>query len=271
MIGEFLWRRLVELKKALPDAYIMLLGDYRQAPPVEENPIDYFNHSSVKYMCNYHKIEFTVRQRYDEALWDFAEDVYENNNTDFSKINVVENPSAQILSKTTNICFYNRTRKHINRIVNAYVAKHQDVVYSVEFVSDPTKKKELQQTALLYIGCPIIAHKNYTSRIDGELDIHCVNNETFVITSIDAENIVSTSIRADDDGEPVEHTFRIDTNEFHDYFCLNYCSTTHKQQGATIDNNVIIFDYESMSRELKYTAVTRVKKLTQISIVSDDE
>lgn len=269
MIGEFLWRRLVELKATLPRAYIMLLGDYRQAPPVEENPIDYFNHSAVKYLANYTKIEFTVRQRYDEALWDFAENVYENSNTDMTKINIIENPTPDILAKTINICFYNSTRKYINRIVNEYVAQKQSDVYNMPFESD--NKKALQQTAIMYVGCPVIAHKNYTTRGGEEVVINCVNNEVFTITSIDDSKITATSMRTDDDGEPVEHNFTIDTEDFHDYFCLNYCSTTHKQQGATIDNNVVIFDYSVMSRELKYTAITRVKKLSQITIVSEDD
>lgn len=268
MIGEFLWRRLVELKKALPKAYIMLLGDYRQAPPVEENPIDYFNHSAVKYLANYTKVEFTVRQRYDEALWDFAEDVYERQHTDMSKVNVIQHITPGLLENTTNICFYNSTRKDINEMVNKYVAKKHSDVYSIEFESD--NKKALQQSALLYVGCPIIAHKNYTTRGGGEVVIHCVNNETFTITEIDDERLVASSKRTDDDGEEIDHTFTIDTDEFHEYFCLNYCSTTHKQQGATINNNVIIFDYDYMSRELKYTAITRVKKLTQISMYMND-
>jgi ATP-dependent exoDNAse (exonuclease V) alpha subunit len=131
---------------------------------------------------------------------------------------------------------------------------------------DQPADKQKQQDALLYVGCPVIAFKNFSSKSKGEHTIHCVNNEAFTIKLINAESIVAVSKRAGEDGEPEEHTFTISTDEFHEFFLLNYCSTTHKQQGATIDNDIIIFDYEDMPRELKYTAVTRPKKLSQISI-----
>jgi hypothetical protein len=268
MIGEYLWRRLAELKKALPLAYFMLLGDYRQAQPVEENPINYFDSSVVKYMSNYQKIELTVRQRYDEDLWDFAERVYEDDVTDYEKIKCVSRIVPAHLEKTTNICFYNSTRKHINKVVNNFVAATQTVKFNLPYTvkEDQPADKQKQQDALLYVGCPVIAFKNFSSKSKGEHTIHCVNNEAFTIKLINAESIVAVSKRAGEDGEPEEHTFTISTDEFHEFFLLNYCSTTHKQQGATIDNDIIIFDYEDMPRELKYTAVTRPKKLSQISI-----
>lgn len=261
MIGKFLWRRLVELKKYLGNtSYFMLLGDYRQAPPVEqgEEEMDYFESSAVKYMSNNHKIEFIVRQRYDEALWDFAEDVYEREYTDYNKVRTIETYTPADLIKTTNICYYNNTRKHINAIVNKYVADRTADKYLVEYDAGEEQKPK-QQTAYLYKGCPIIASVN-SKKID------IINNETYTIKEIDDLNAVAVSQRLNENGEVEEHRVEFSTDEFHSYFLLNYCSTTHKQQGATIDNDIIIFDYECMSRELQYTAITRVKKLSQIII-----
>jgi hypothetical protein len=256
MIGSFLWRRLVELKKHMK-AYFMLLGDYRQVPPVEEGEsADYFNSSAMKYMSNYQQIEFIERQRYDEALWDFAEDVYEREHTDLSKVHSASKFDINFLMNSTNICYYNATRKFVNKHLNEYAAKTKESKYVVEFESEDAKAK--QQTAILYAGLPIISIKN-----NKKFDM--VNNETYIVKSVDDEKLTAIAMRAID-GEEHEHVVCIATEEFHNYFMLNYCSTTHCQQGATINNDIVIFDYENMSKELRYTALTRAKKLSQIHI-----
>jgi hypothetical protein len=221
----------------------------------EGESTDYFNSSAMKYMSNYQKIEFVERQRYDEALWNFAEDVYERQFSDLSKVNTIRTIDDSFLITTTNICYYNTTRKYLNARLNKFASAGKDA-YIVEFESDDAKAK--QQTAILYAGLPIISHRN-----NKKLDM--VNNETFTVRSVDEETVVAVSKRVVD-GVEEEHVVSIPTNEFHNYFMLNYCSTTHCQQGATIDNNIVIFDYDRMSRELRYTALTRAKKLSQIYV-----
>lgn len=255
MIGQFLWRRLVELKKHM-NAYFMLLGDYRQVPPVEEGEsTDYFDSAAMKYMANYQQIEFTQRQRYDEALWNFAEDVYERESEDLSQVKTASKFEYNFLLKSTNICYYNSTRKYVNKVLNEFAAKNKES-YVIEFTSEDTKAK--QQTAILYKGTPIISIRN-----NKKFDM--VNNETFMIDRID-DNMLSAITMRVVEGKEVPHYVTIPTAEFHNYFMLNYCTTTHCQQGATIDNNIVIFDYENMSKELRYTAITRAKRLSQIHI-----
>lgn len=275
MIGQYLWRRLVELKKAVPNAHFLLCGDYRQVPPVEEteHTIDYFNCSALKYLANYTKIEFSVRQRYDEALWDFAEDVYERNTTDLSKVKVLSEDAItpEVLAGSNMICYFNATRKRINKMMNDYYSAKASVVVSVPYEpgEDDTmdsKKMDLPQDADLYPGVPIIAHRNVKDKeSDGLL---MANNECFVVEDVDDEQVVAVSKRINEDGEEEEHRINIATNEFHKHFLLNYIATTHKSQGATIDNNIVVFDYERMTRNIRYTAITRSKKLSQITIVA---
>jgi hypothetical protein len=258
-----IWRRLAELKKALHNARWRLMGDHRQCPPVEENPINYFDASVVKYLCNNQRVELMVRQRYDEALWNFAEDVYERLLTDMSLVKTMKEQDMAILSKTTNICYFNRTRKDLNEKINQYVAKS-----IVDKIDSPfeSEEEEYQQSAILYVGLPIIAHRNFSKTVEGERVMMCANSESFVVTRLDDELLTAVSVRPDEEGNPCDHEFVLKTAEFHKFFCLNYCSTTHKQQGATIDNDIVIFDYSAMSRELRYTALTRAKRLNQITI-----
>jgi len=263
MNGSFIWRRLAELKKALPDARFLLLGHSWQCEPVEEKPIDYFNSPVVKHLAHFQRVELTETQRYDIPLRDFVRDVYLRENTDFSKINVIRSVNVADLAKTTNICYFNKTRKILNERINQHVAGTQAMKMEMPFeVAEEDKDKEFsQQNAILYPGLPIIAHKNFSRPVDGVPEMMCVNSESFMIRSLTAECLTAVSVRPEG-----EHLFLIKPSEFHEYFLLNYCSTTHKQQGATIDGNVVIFDYWAMTQKIRYTALTRVKRLDQIGI-----
>ena len=271
MIGSYLWRRLVELKKALPLAHFMLAGDYRQVPPVEEGePFDYFECPAMKFLANYTRIEFKERQRYDEDLWNFAEEIWEQDRTDTSKIKVIEQYRAtpRFLHNKYAICYFNDTRKTVNKMMNDFYAdKEQQLVIVFPYKPDEKDegKKQLQQDAKLYKGLPVIAHHNQKAKDCDELLY--ANNECFIIKEIDEDLITMVSQRPNEDGEMEDHEVQVPTNEFHKHLLLNYCSTTHKSQGATIDKDIVIYDYQQMTKNIKYTAVTRCKKISQITLV----
>lgn len=270
MIGAFLWRRLVELKRYLGNsAYFLLSGDYRQAPPVEEEEYNYFDSSAVKYLSNCNRVEFTERKRYDLDLWNFAEDVYERDVTNLSLVKRANRDDLIFLSQTANICYYNKTRKYMNDRINTYVAqtKIEKVLVKYEHSEDSpiTKEKALQQDAIIYAGLPVMAIKTNSKKQTKGTLLRCVNNESFIVEEI-GDTIILSATRINEEGEEYKHSITIDIKEFHELFIMKYCSTTHKQQGDTIDKDIVIFDYNCMSKNLKYTAVTRAKKLSQIHI-----
>ena len=86
---------------------------------------------------------------------------------------------------------------------------------------------------------------------------HCC--EEFMIVELDDEEFV---LKRDEDDELM--TF--DIEDFHKYFVVNYCATTHKSQGATIEIPIIIWDWNKLQqdRNVGYTAITRAKAITQI-------
>jgi hypothetical protein len=266
MIGEFLWRRLVELKIVVPNAYFVLCGDYRQVPPVEQlaKPVDYFECSAMKYLSNYSRIEFIQRQRYDLPLWNFAEKVWEEDTTDYAVVQTEngDDITPEYLDGKNVICYYNETRKSINQLMNEYHSEQVGGEYIFEpFIPSEGKTDSKQQDAYLYVGLPILAHMNKRVE-DGEGELMFANNECFTITSIDGTTFTAVSQRPDGDW-----SITIPIEEFHTYFLLAYCATVHKSQGATIDNDIVIFNYNRMTKNLKYTAITRAKQLTQIVIV----
>ena len=246
MNGLMIWERLVQLKKALPNSRFLLLGDKRQCQPVEDVAFDYFNSETVKWLASHQRVELLERQRYDLPLWTFAEDVYERGVCGLDQSGM---PTLDELAKATNISYTNRTRKHINAIVNKHLALGQ--VFPAE-----AGESQYSQPCLLYVGMPIIAHMNFTS--GGVLQ--CANSERFTIESIDAEKMVAI-------GRNGEHRMELAVSDFAKYFLPAYCTTTHKLQGATISGPINIFDWPIMTREIQYTACTRAKALSQIRLV----
>ena len=273
MLSSFLWRCLVELKKVLPNAFFILCGDYRQIPPVEEgnDNYDYFKCSALRFLSCGNKIEFSQRQRYDERLWDFAEEVWEDP-ADKRHHYEAKTPTLDEMVGSSNICYFNRTRKQINARLNKYVAEVIDRKIELPFVQEEFDPKALQQDAIIYPGLPIISIKNCFYKQDGKTtdEMETANNEMFEIIDFDSDFFVCETQRLTEEGDLATHTITIPLDEFHNRFVLNYATTTHKSQGATIDNNIIVWDYEQMTKNLKYTAITRAKKLSQISIANNN-
>jgi len=241
MNGKALWKAMVEFKRRV-NALFLFCGDYRQVRPVEDGNVEYFGSAALKWLCNFHRVELVERQRYDEALWKFAEDVFEKGETDYNAVQVVTNVPDSELSKAVNISWTNATADDINKRANEYGR--------VGDISVETEKGKVW----LYTGLPIIATKTCA-----KIDI--AKNEMFVVRSV-GEELVAVSTRVEG-----EHVVAIATEDFGTFFALNFCSTTHKQQGETISGPIRIWDYDRMDKHLRYTAVTRAKSLSQISIV----
>ena len=248
MISGHLWRLLCELKR-LTKAAFLLVGDYRQLPPVENDEVDYFEHPAIKWLCDSTRCELTEMKRYDIDLWNVSENVYEDEK--YNPIELYDNVSIQEMSKSHNISYTNRTRKRINEAVNNYMTKNKKYI-NIEYTGD---KKEPPQSVRAYDGMPLIATKNSKK---GEM----VNNETFKIKSVDEKQLVAVSQRVEGENEII-----IKTEEFHKVFLMGYCLTAHKSQGETINRRINIYDWGIMDKRLKYTAITRTTKKENVKII----
>jgi hypothetical protein len=264
MIGRDLWRRLCLLKQELPDLIFLLLGDDKQIEPVEDNGIkDYFNHPAVKYICNYNKNILNVRKRYDEILYNLLEDV--------DNINVSDITKYPKLITDRNICYYNKTRIRVNKMWNDKNKKDGDLFLSKPVArltrngninQDDEKYFKLTQDMYIYEGLPIIAMRTL---YDKETDLLLfANSETFNICFIGDEEIGIYNERPDENGEKQPYNISIPIEDFNQYFLMNYCSTTHKAQGETITENFTIYDWDAMTTKLRYTALSRARKIDQV-------
>jgi hypothetical protein len=264
MISSELWKYLMLLKKENPKAIFILLGDYRQLPPIEQSrntKTDIFNHPVVKYLCNNNRIELTEKQRYDEGLWDFLEKGYESE--DWNGLEERPIDFAEIYNGK-NICYYNRTRVDINkRCMGYFKTQAQNPMYlgfipkQVEIdgvmKDDPTDRR---QSVYIYHDLPVMSWKN-------SIDLGIVNSEEFRVLDYDDEHIILTR---DEGGEDIE----IETVKFHEYFLPNYCSTAHKSQGATYKGKVLLWDWNTIKQDkhLAYTACSRATALEKLVVAT---
>lgn len=233
MIGPDMWRILCEVKKALPKSKFILLGDYRQLPPVGVDR-DFFESSMVRFLAGGIRADLTEKQRYDQALWDLAEAI----NTD----QPYEVRRGRIMTGR-HLCHYNNTRMRINAMLNEkrglFLAAGDE---------------EGAQDTWVYPGLPVIATRNFSK---GD-DIYCVNSEAFTVIS------VGDRIRVASQRPEGEHIWDILPEEFHKYFVMNYATTVHRAQGETIEGPVTIWDWRGMDKRMLYTAVTRATKAENV-------
>jgi len=254
MINSNLWNKLMVLKKTTKAIFI-LLGDYRQCPPIESGKeIDYFTHPYAKRLVNYNRCELTKPQRYDLKLWKWLEDFYEGGyegNEICKKKLTIEN----ILYRK-NICYSNKTRRYINQLCMEHFKKEKTwLVLEV-----PEKcKNEYADKAFIYNELPVMA-------VAGNRDMEIINTEEFWVKEFSSSESKMVLYRDEDKTAELEVEFK----DFHKYFVVNYAATTHKSQGATITKEINIFDWYRMieDRRIGYTAVSRGKTCEQVVICS---
>jgi hypothetical protein len=265
MVSSYLWRRLYHLHDITKIPFL-LVGDFRQIPPVEDMRYeDYRNHPTLIELGKNSYIELEKIHRYDTALADLTKSLEGMNHikkTDFKKK----------IGKV-NICYLNKTRKKINGLLNTKLRPLEGFVISPMAEWHDHKKKspeenkvahqewlknEPTQDIFVYEGMPMIARINKGEEIS--------NNEKYVVKEI-GDEITLTSMRASEEGEAEEHEFKCSLENLQDYMLCCYCMTTHKSQGVTINGAVTIHDWDLMDMKLRYTAITRVKKLENVYMI----
>ena len=256
MVNTKLLNMLKIVKKFNPKLVFILCGDGGQLPPIEDNGIevDILNHSIVKYLAHHNSIELTERQRYDLPLWEYLKEGFTNGNWgELPKVRV----SPEDILNNKAICYYNKTRKTINKYCNDYFRKKNECLF-IEDVTEYDKNgleivKQTQDT-YLYKGLPIMATKNNSK-------IGLINSDEYIVIDYDDEKFM---VQLDITGE--ENIIILPIEYFHNLFVMNYVATTHKSQGATYTNNIYLFDWCKLieDRRIIYTAVSRGTALSKI-------
>ena len=275
MNTAWIWNYILWLRKmtTLP---IVLCGDWGQCRPVENHKTrfdKYKDHPAIQNLIGNSKITLTKNHRCEDDK-PFAEFLSKNKHS-MNSINVREFSYVQNLRQqnlpfiTKHLCYFNSTRKRINREVSEEVLKRQGGIFyevnpfnkknknekvvftqqwadGIEYDDVPIEgnDKNPQQKIKIFTGTPMIA------RMTEEKGKKLFNNEDFVITEITEENVKLQSQNRDLE-------YEISLEELQSKFLVAWCLTTHKAQGQTIKEKLMIHDWAAMNNELKYTAMSR--------------
>jgi len=263
MLNEKLWTQLVNIKRVSGATFILLGHDF-QLPPIEDKDHNYFDSSIVRFLTNNNRIELTELQRADKELddWlmDFMKEGKIGDNLAFGK--TIEYGSY-------NICYYNKTRVAVNKLYMEHY-KPDDALFIEHVKKD---KDDRASSIYIYEGLPVMAIKNKTKKKkskdeEEELNqtIYC-NSDTMKVVSYNDTHITMELDTPDEDDNNI---IVVKIEDFHKSFVCNYCSTTHKNQGATITQNIQLWDWEKMrsDRRIAYTAVSRAKRIQQVKVVA---
>jgi len=245
MIGKQLWKFLLLVKQKHNPIFI-IAGDYRQLPPIEnEDNYDYFRSQMFVYLTEGTRIELTERQRYDLEMWEWLENFYENGIIgDALKYGEIDYGAKHL-------CYYNKTRVYINDLMMKY-HKTPSALY---LPHKPKNDDDRARSAYIFKGLPVMSVKN-----SKKYDV--INSDIFLVEKYDDSIIYLKDLNA-------ERIVEVAVEDFHIIFVVNYASTIHKVQGATILQKINIWNSEKIlaDKHLGYTAISRGKTMGQITIV----
>jgi len=252
MIGSNLFSKIIELSQLQPHIKFILVGDFKQLDPVNDSSsLDMW-----KYFINHHYELQICKRAENKETFDINKKLRNYQPVSLDTFNSTDDYTENKL----NLCHTNAERRYIN---NQCIKKYAcgdiyniiDEVEEAEAKEDETeetiKRKELHT---LYKGMPIMLLKTIQ-----KLKIY--NGYMFeVIDIVEKEYITIKRIN-----NWCSQEYDVGWNRLKD-FVPCYCMTIHKSQGQTFTQPYTIHGYEQLNPTMKYVAVSRCKKIEQISI-----
>jgi len=233
MVQSNLYYALVKARRY--GVKLIMLGDFKQLPPVGEEYIDFENTSLLKYLCDNNRIVMTKNRRYDEETTDIVR------NLKIEKLEKINEEDIDYTVLKTHISWTNETRKRIN-------LRCMEVNRGKDYF-------EVSDNMFIYEGLPLICTKADSKR---ELVKGC---------SYTVESITKDEMKANIKGEIYNEEDLINLFE------PGYCTTVHCKQGDTITRDYCIFETDrviscnSSSDKWLYTALSRCSHYSNIKIV----
>lgn len=274
------WNYIIWLKKLLK-LPILLCGDWGQVRPVEKTKSIYDKYYLHPRIHNFitAEAELLVNHRIGDGQEEYAK-LLHNNKSTMENINVTEfilDDDEPIPTK--NICYLNKTRKRVNNMISELIIESKNIqeneIFTIEpkakqvekeeeqYIEEPNqygvklnnKKDDPTQTIKVFANTPMIA------RVTEDKGETLFNNEDFVIHSITKKETTLRSLNRKED-----YFYKIETPKLQSKFLVAWAITTHKAQGQTIKEKIKIWDWGYMNTELRYTAMSRVTKRSDVFI-----
>ena len=234
MVKYTLWQVLKGLREEFPNIKLILLGDFDQIPPIENDTRDYENSTMLKELSDWNKYIFTRNMRSDDKVFKLQLDILNENKIDFERFGRKR--------CNVNLCFTNRMRKLVNSTCMTRFEYEGDVLeYSEHSINVNTYHQEDFRVGA---GMPVMA-------IHTNKKLGFCNGERFEVAFIGfgLVDLGDIQIKADD---------------FFTNFVPAFCITCHKAQGATFDVDYCIFERELFSKNMLYVAVSRTTDINKI-------
>ena len=89
------------------------------------------------------------------------------------------------------------------------------------------------------------------------------NNETFTCKKIETDFITINN--------EMKEELKIPIEIFHKLFLLQFCITTHKSQGLSLNSKYCIHEVNKFDNKLLYVALSRATEYDNINIVMDKD
>jgi ATP-dependent exoDNAse (exonuclease V) alpha subunit len=229
--------------KKLQNCKLIISGDFNQLDVINDlKKYDYNNACILKELCDNNNLVLTKCRRSDDKLFNLIQ---------FDNINNLTHNDFNDKETDMNICWTNEKRKQINE-------QYMKAAYKKAKTSKYIKLNKLEyddnsQDVILVSKTPVIGKVN-----NSKLGI--INNERYTIKKVDEKNKELTILN--DRNEIV-----INADQFQKLFRIGYAFTTHSSQGLSIDKPYTIYEFNRMSKKLKYVALSRSTRYEYINIM----
>jgi ATP-dependent exoDNAse (exonuclease V) alpha subunit len=149
-----------------------------------------------------------------------------------------------------------KNRKKSMKEINNKIQELEQKLEKANYIQLPKKINDASsQDVILMVGTPIIAKVNKLSKKDIETNYAFANNEEFVITKINGDDIYTSG------------DFIVNKNDFQNLFNVAYCITCFKAQGQTYDFDYTIWEWHRFTDRMKYVALSRSTNINYINII----
>jgi hypothetical protein len=241
MVYELMYKYFTTIHRLKPHLKFILSGDFRQLSPVNDRvgDVDYKNSFVLRELTNFLRLELTECRRSDDDVYNLSLNVNGISPNQFKSDKI----------HFFNICFLNKTRHQVNKkCMDVKIKKAKGAKLAILNIG---KLHTTDYEILLCKGIPIIARVN-------SIQMQIMNNELFTIEKV----IKKTNTIIIQSGEK---SLTFQQEDFKKYFELAFCITNYGSQGETFNEPYGIYDWNLMSKNGKYVAITRATSINQIN------
>ena len=249
MSNIYIYNKIREFVKNNPDKIIIGAGDTKQLPPINDltntQPHDQYANQCIDKIFKY-SIYLKISKRVsDDEQRKKLEDAYND-------MWINEMPVDKWVEK------HARYTSEIN-------PHYMNIAYTnirCKSVSDEVRKK-LGKKGLYEVGEEIICRLYLKTDRDAKFNanirykILCINSSGIIIENIKDKN-----------------KYTLTEELLNKHFRYGYCATCHSCQGASIDNNIVIHEWDKsylVSREWIWTAYTRARDFNKVAFFKNEK